>query len=457
MGGYDETPASMGDDLRDFAMSGLVNMAGGCCGSTPPHIAAIAAACEGVRPHEVQPPCTLMRLSGLEPLIFTDTIGFVNVGERCNIAGSRAFKNMIMKGEYEKALAVARAQVENGAQVLDFNFDEGLLDGEAAMKRFLFLAVSDPDITRVPIMIDSSKFHILEAGLQCVQGKCIVNSISLKEGEETFLKQARLIKKFGAAVVVMAFDEEGQAATKEDKVRICTRAYNLLREKVDFPPWDIIFDPNILTICTGIAEHNTYALDFMEATREIKRTLPYCKISGGLSNLSFSFRGLEHIREAMHSAFLYHTIQCGMDMAIVNAGALPVYSDIPKDLLELIENAIFNRSPEATEALLKRAEHDKENKAAGGVKDAKKAEEWRALPVTERLSHALVKGITEYIIEDVEECRQSMARPLHVIEGPLMAGMSRVGDLFGSGKMFLPQVSSQAHACCNCDSKLERA
>jgi len=443
MGGYDETPESMYESLRDFASNGLVNMAGGCCGTSPEHIAAIARACEGCRPHEVQPPCTMMRLSGLEPLILTDEVRFVNIGERCNIAGSRAFKRLILNGEYEKALAIARAQVENGAQVLDFNFDEGLLDGEAAMKKFLFLSVSDPDITKVPIMIDSSKFPIIEAGLQCVQGKCIVNSISLKEGEETFIRHARLIKQYGAAVVVMAFDEQGQAATKEDKVRICTRAYNILRNEVDFPPWDIIFDPNILTICTGIPEHNNYAVDFLDATREIRRTLPHCHVSGGLSNLSFSFRGLEHIREAMHSAFLYYAITAGMDMAIVNAGALPVYTDIPKDLLELVENSILNKSPEATEALLKRAESDKENKT-GAVKDPKKAQEWRSLPINERLSHALVKGIVEFIVEDTEEARLQAARPLHVIEGPLMAGMGIVGDLFGSGKMFLPQVIKSA-------------
>jgi 5-methyltetrahydrofolate--homocysteine methyltransferase len=385
----------------------------------------------------------MMRLCGLEPLTITPNINFVNIGERCNIAGSRAFKNMIMKGEYEKALSVARSQVESGAQILDFNFDEGLLDGEMAMKRFLLLAVSDPDITRIPIMVDSSKFHILVEGVKCLQGKCVVNSISLKEGEEAFLANARLIKKFGAAVVVMAFDEEGQAATKFDKVRICTRAYKLLTEKIDFPPWDIIFDPNILTICTGIPEHNNYAVDFIEATREIRATLPHCHISGGLSNLSFSFRGLEHIREAMHSVFLYYAIKAGMDFGIVNAGALPVYTDIPKDLLELCENAILNKSPEATEALLARAEYDKEHKS-GNVKDAKQAEAWRALPVAERLSHALVKGIVEYIVQDTEECRLTVERPLHVIEGPLMAGMSTVGDLFGSGKMFLPQVIKSA-------------
>jgi len=443
MGGYDESPKASYTSMRDFSTSGLVNMAGGCCGTTPPHIAEIARACEGVRPREIQPTCNLTRLSGLEPLILSSNINFVNVGERCNIAGSRAFKNLIMKGEYEKALAVARAQVESGAQVLDFNFDEGLLDGEAAMKKFLLLAVSDPDITRVPIMVDSSKFHILVEGLKCVQGKCIANSISLKEGEKVFLENAALMKKFGAAVVVMAFDEEGQAATKADKVRICTRAYKLLTERLDFPPWDIIFDPNILTICTGIPEHNGYAVDFIEATREIKRTLPHCHVSGGLSNLSFSFRGLEHIREAMHSVFLYHAIAAGMDMGIVNAGALPVYTDIPKDLLELCDNAIMNKSPEATEALLKRAEFDKENKS-GNVKDAKKAEEWRSLPVSERLSYALVKGIVEFIVPDTEECRLTMERPLHVIEGPLMTGMSTVGDLFGSGKMFLPQVIKSA-------------
>lgn len=444
MGGYDETPEQFYGHIRDFAVSGLINMAGGCCGTGPKHVAQIAKACEGVVPRAPAKPAGFMRLSGLEPLDFTSTIGFANIGERCNIAGSRAFKNMIMKGEYEKALAVARAQVENGAQILDINMDDGLLDGEAAMRKFLNLCVSDPDITKLPIMVDSSKFHIIEAGLQCLQGKCIVNSISLKGGEEEFIKQATIVKRYGAAVVCMAFDEEGQAATKDDKIRICKRAYDILVDKVGFPPHDIIFDPNILTICTGIPEHNNYAVDFIEATREIKRLCPGCHISGGLSNLSFSFRGLEHIREVMHSVFLYHAIKAGMDMAIVNAGALPVYSDIPKDLLELCENAILNTSPEATEKLLARAEADKENKVSGAVKDPKKAEEWRSLPVGERLAHALVKGIVDYIVQDTEEARQSLPRPLHVIEGPLMSGMSVVGDLFGQGKMFLPQVIKSA-------------
>ncbi len=444
MGGYDESAEDMKNDLTDFAVSGFINFAGGCCGSTPVHIKAICKGIAGVKPRVPRPEYKNLRLSGLEPFYFSENIRFANVGERCNIAGSRDFKKKIMDGKYESALAVALKQVEEGAIILDVNMDEGLLDGQYAMCRFLNFIMSEPGICKIPIMIDSSKFHIIEAGLQCVQGKCIVNSISLKGGEAEFIRQALIIKRFGAAVVVMAFDEDGQAADEASKVRICTRAYNILVNQVGFPPWDIIFDPNILTICTGIVDHNNYGMDFINATRTIKNTLPYCRVSGGLSNLSFSFRGLEKIREAMHSVFLYHAISAGMDMGIVNAGALPVYTDIESKLLQLCEDAILNRKEDSTDKLLARAEEEKEAladaKNAGGAKTAKVMDAWRALPVNERLTHALVKGIVQYIDVDTEEARLATQRPLHVIEGPLMAGMSVVGDLFGSGKMFLPQV-----------------
>eukprot|EP00457_Paulinella_chromatophora_P000449 gb/GEZN01000449.1/.p1 GENE.gb/GEZN01000449.1/~~gb/GEZN01000449.1/.p1 ORF type:complete len:1289 (-),score=253.11 gb/GEZN01000449.1/:520-4386(-) len=442
MGGYDEKPAQMYADLKDFCDSGLVNLVGGCCGSTPPHIEAIArAAKESTKVRKPQPLCKEMRLSGLE-LFTLKGINFVNIGERCNIAGSRMFKRLITSGKYDDALAVARAQVEEGAQVIDINLDDGMIDGVVAMRKFLNLIMSEPAISKVPMVIDSSKFAILEAGLQCVQGKCIVNSISLKNGEAEFLRHGRLLKQYGAAVVVMAFDEEGQAADAKRKIEICTRAYNLLVKEVDFPPWDIIFDPNILTICTGIEEHNTYALDFIEATKTIRETLPHCHISGGLSNLSFSFRGLERIREAMHSVFLYHAIKVGMDFGIVNAGALPVYTDIEPDLLKLCEDAIFNKTPDATENMLNKAEEEK-LKGPGAAK-AVKVDAWRDFPIEKRLEHALVKGITSHIELDTEEARAAMQKPLLVIEGPLMAGMSVVGDLFGAGKMFLPQVIKSA-------------
>jgi 5-methyltetrahydrofolate--homocysteine methyltransferase len=447
MGGYDEKPEDLAKAIRGFAKEGLINIVGGCCGTTPDHIQAIATYVKGVQPRAPQPKCPYMRLSGLEPLILTPEKGFINVGERCNIAGSRRFKNLILKGKYDEALEVARKQVEEGAMVVDVNMDDGLLDGYAAMSRFLRLAVTEPEISKVPFMIDSSKYGIILEGLKVVQGKCIVNSISLKGGEDEFLAQAREIKRHGAAVVVMAFDEQGQAATKDDKIRICTRAYRLLVDKIDFPPEDIIFDPNILTIATGIDEHNNYAVDFIEATRVIKQTLPGAKVSGGLSNLSFSFRGLENIRESMHSAFLFYAIQAGMDMAIVNAGALVVYDDIPKDLLILLEDAILNRNKQATEKLLERAEKERtelDEKKKGGGKVSKDAQEWRSLPVDQRLAHALIKGLVEFIDQDVEEARHMFSRPLHVIEGPLMKGMSVVGDLFGKGKMFLPQVIKSA-------------
>jgi len=447
MGEYSQKPSETYNFIRDFCTSGFVNIVGGCCGTTPEHIAETYRATLDVTPRQVPEPYPNLRLSGLECLEFRDDMNFVNVGERCNIAGSIQFKKMILAGDYEKALKVARQQVEDGAQIIDINMDDGMLDGEAAMTRFLRLVVTEPNISKVPIMIDSSKFHIIRAGLKNVQGKCIVNSISLKNGEEEFLAQAREILKYGAAVVVMAFDEKGQAALKEDKVRICKRAYDLLTQKLNFPPWDIIFDPNILTICTGMPEHNNYAVEFIEAVKEIKRLCPHAKCSGGLSNLSFSFRGIEKIRQAMHSVFLYHAIkEAKLDMAIVNAGALPIYTEIEPDLLALCEDAILNRTEEATENLMKRAELEREKAKEGGsqTKTAKSADEWRNQDVVERLAYALVKGIVDYIEQDTEEARLKAARPLDVIEGPLMGGMSQVGDLFGAGKMFLPQVIKSA-------------
>ncbi|KAI8369611.1 methionine synthase [Radiomyces spectabilis] len=443
MGEYDESPEAMAKNVEPFAQEGLVTIVGGCCGTTPDHIKAVAEVCRKYPPRpKPKKNDDVMLLSGLEVLRVNEMTGFVNVGERCNVAGSRKFCRHILKGEYEDALAIARSQVENGAQVVDCNFDEGLLDGKAAMTRFLNLISSDPDCARVPLMVDSSNFAVIEAGLKCAQGKCIVNSISLKEGEEEFIKKAKIIKRFGAAVVVMAFDEVGQAAEADRKVEICTRSYRILVDKVGFNPYDIIFDPNILTIATGMEEHNNYGVEFIEACRIIKQTLPGAKISGGVSNLSFAFRGMDKVREAMHSVFLFHAVKVGMDMGIVNAGFLTVYDDIPKDLLELCENAVWNRDPEVTEKLLEYAKSHS--------KDAKKdedLEEWRAWPVTERITHALVKGIMKYILEDTEEARQDKAkypRALNVIEGPLMAGMNVVGDLFGKGKMFLPQVIRSA-------------
>lgn len=438
-GGFDETPELMAADLREFAGNGWLNIVGGCCGSTPEHVAVIAGAVRDLPPHTVIEPDHATRLSGLEPLTIRPELNFVNVGERTNVTGSPKFSRLIREDRFEEALAVARQQVEGGAQLIDVNMDEALLDSENVMVRFLNLIASEPDICRVPIMIDSSKWSVIEAGLQCVQGKGVVNSISLKEGEETFKEQARLVKRYGAAVVVMAFDETGQADTIDRKVGICTRAYRILTEDVAFPPQDIIFDPNILTVATGIEEHNDYAVNFIEAVRQIKATLPHCKTSGGVSNISFSFRGNNVVREAMHAAFLYHAIRAGLDMAIVNAGQLGVYEEIPKDLLELVEDVLLNRRPDATERLVDFAETVKQEGKA-----AVKADAWREGSVEARLSHALVKGIVEYIDEDVEEARQQYNRPLKIIEGPLMDGMNVVGELFGAGKMFLPQVVKSA-------------
>ena len=438
-GGYDDSPESMAESIGEFAESGFLNIAGGCCGTTPEHIAAIADAVADKAPRTVSDPTPYCILSGLEPLRFDDVTGFVNVGERTNVAGSARFKKLIMNGEYETALEVARQQVENGAQIIDVNMDEAMLESEEAMETFLKLVASEPSISRVPIMIDSSKWSVIETGLKCVQGKAIVNSISLKEGEEPFREQAREIMRYGAAVVVMAFDEQGQADTVERKVEICSRAYRILTEEIDFPAEDIIFDPNIFAVATGIEEHNDYGVAFIEACRQIKNTLPGAKVSGGLSNLSFSFRGNEPVREAIHSVFLYHAIQAGMDMAIVNAGQLAVYADIPAELRDPVEDVVLNRRPDATDRLLEIAETFK-----GGGKKREIDLSWRESPVGKRLEHALVEGITDYIIEDTEEARLIADRPIDVIEGPLMDGMNVVGDLFGSGQMFLPQVVKSA-------------
>lgn len=449
--GFPETPESMAPQLREWVQSGWLNIVGGCCGTTPEHIRAIAEAVRGCAPR-IFPPGTArapralpgeealpLHLSGLEALDVTPDFGFVVVGERTNITGSPKFSKLILADDFEGALVVARHQVEGGANILDVNMDEGMIDSEAAMTRFLHLFGSEPDISRLPIMIDSSKWSVIEAGLKCVQGKGVVNSISLKAGEEEFLRQARLVRRYGAAVIVMAFDERGQADTLERKTEICARAYRLLTEQAGFPPNDIIFDPNILTVATGIEEHNGYAVAFIEATRWIKQNLPGARVSGGVSNISFSFRGNNTVREAMHSAFLYHAIRAGLDMAIVNAGQLAVYEEIEPALRGLVEDVLFNRRPDSTERLVDFAEGVK---AKGKVAPVDKA--WRSAPVEERLSHALVKGIIDYIEVDTEEVRQKSARPLDVIEGPLMAGMSVVGDLFGSGKMFLPQVVKSA-------------
>lgn len=440
-GRYDESPEAMARQIGRFADEGLVNVVGGCCGSTPDHIRAIADAVRGKPPRSIPDVPRLMRLSGLEPFTLTTEIPFVNVGERTNVTGSVRFRKLITSGDYAAALDVARDQVINGAQIIDINMDEGLIDSERAMVEFLNLIAAEPDIARVPVMIDSSKFSIIEAGLKCVQGKPLVNSISMKEGEEAFLHQARLVRAYGAAVVVMAFDEAGQADTLERKVGICTRAYNLLTKTVGFPPEDIVFDPNIFAVATGIEEHNGYGVAFIEATRQIISTLPHVHISGGVSNLSFSFRGNEAVREAMHAVFLYHTIQAGMDMGIVNAGQLAVYESIDLELRDACEDVVLNRRHDATDRLLVLAERFKGN----GGREAKAQDlAWRDKPVADRISHALVNGITEFIDVDVEEARLAVARPLHVIEGPLMAGMNVVGDLFGAGKMFLPQVVKSA-------------
>jgi 5-methyltetrahydrofolate--homocysteine methyltransferase len=443
--GFDLQPADMGRYLGEFAAGGLVNIAGGCCGNTPEHIAAIARALDGKPPRPIAPqaaPSRPLRLSGSQP--FTQQEGvYMMIGERTNVAGSPKFAKLVKEGKYDEAVSIARQQVENGANVIDICMDEGMIDGVAAMSRFLQLLASEPEVAKVPFMVDSSKWEVIEAGLRCLQGKGIVNSISLKEGEEKFRHHARIVRKYGAAVVVMAFDEQGQAATYEDKIRICRRAYDILVNEVGFPPEDIIFDPNILTVATGMEEHNNYAVDFINATRWIKANLPGAKVSGGVSNISFSFRGNNKVREAMHSAFLFHAIAAGMDMGIVNAGMLEVYEEIEPTLKVLVEDVLLNRRPDATERLVELGEKLKAE-SAGEAAGEKKAEEWRGGTVEERLSHALVKGIDAYIDVDTEEARAKLGRPLSVIEGPLMAGMSVVGDLFGSGKMFLPQVVKSA-------------
>ena len=440
-GGYDETPAQMAAVARDFAQAGFLNILGGCCGTTPAHIAAMAAAVADLPPRRIPAITPCLRLAGLEPYNLCPGDLFLNVGERTNVTGSRAFARMILEGRYEDALAVARQQVENGAQVIDINMDEGMLDAVAAMTRFLNLIASEPDIARVPIMIDSSKWEVIEAGLKCAQGKCIVNSISMKEGEAKFREQARLALRYGAAVVVMAFDEAGQADTYARKTEICQRAYKILVDEVGFPAEDIIFDPNIFAIATGIEEHANYAVDFIEATRWIKQHLPHAKVSGGVSNVSFSFRGNDHVREAIHTVFLYHAIQAGMDMGIVNAGMLGVYDELEPQLREHVEDVVLNRRADAGDRLVEFAEQFRgKKKDEAGVED----QAWRNAAVEERLAHALVKGITTYIVEDTEEARLKVDHPLKVIEGPLMAGMNVVGDLFGAGKMFLPQVVKSA-------------
>ncbi|MFN3841724.1 MAG: methionine synthase [Rehaibacterium terrae] len=442
-GEYDESPETMAGTLREFAEAGLLNIVGGCCGTTPAHIAAIAEAVRGLPPRAVPSLPRHTRLAGLEPFVIGPQTNFVNVGERTNVTGSAQFRKLIAEGRYEDAVAVARQQVENGAQVLDVNMDEGMLDSEAAMTRFLHLIAAEPDIARIPVMIDSSSFRVIEAGLKCLQGKGIVNSISLKEGEDEFLRQARRVLRYGAAVVVMAFDEQGQADTLARKVAICTRAYRLLVDEAGFAPEDIIFDPNIFAIATGIAEHDNYAVDFIEATRTIRATLPHCHVSGGVSNVSFSFRGNNAVREAIHAVFLYHAIAAGMDMGIVNAGALPIVDDLDPELRERVEDVVLNRRADATERLLEIAGRYKAGTRDPGSGTREKLA-WRELPAAERLKHALVHGIDEYVEADTEEARLQFDRPLEVIEGPLMAGMNVVGDLFGAGKMFLPQVVKSA-------------
>ena len=438
-GAYDEMPHETAHLVDDFISSGFVNIVGGCCGTTPEHIGCIAEKAKKAEPRKIPIIEPYMRLSGLEPVTITPESIFVNVGERTNITGSPKFSKLILGGDYEAALAVALQQVEGGAQVIDVNMDEGMLDSEAAMTKFLNLIASEPDIAKLPIMVDSSKWSVIENGLKCLQGKGIVNSISLKEGEEKFKESARKIMQYGAAIVVMAFDEQGQADNYERRTEICKRSYDILVDEVGFPPQDIIFDPNILTVATGLEEHNNYAVDFINATRWIKQNLPYAKVSGGVSNISFSFRGNNTVREAMHSAFLYHAIQAGLDMGIVNAGMLEVYQEIPPELLERVEDVLLNRREDATERLVEYADTIK-SKGKEVVRD----EEWRKGTVEERLSHSLVKGIVEYLDDDVEEARQKYARPIQVIEGPLMDGMNIVGDLFGAGKMFLPQVVKSA-------------
>ena len=450
-GAYDHSPEFMAATLKEFAQEGLVNVVGGCCGTTPAHIAAIVDALSALPPRKVKSPQHLTCLAGLEPLVIGPGSLFVNIGERTNVTGSARFRRLITEGKYEEALEVARSQVEGGAQMLDVNMDEGMLDSAEAMRKFLLLLAVEPDIAKLPVMIDSSRWEVIEAGLQCLQGKCVVNSLSLKEGEGEFLRRARLVRKYGAATVVMAFDEEGQADTFERKVSICTRAYRLLRERVDFPPEDIILDPNIFALATGMEEHRNYGVDFIEAVRFIKNHLPYAKTSGGISNLSFSFRGNERIRRAMHTAFLYHAIRAGLDMGIVNPGQLDVYDEIPRDLLERVEDVILNRRPDATERLLEIVP------LYSGSDQMQEAEDpaWRKGSVRERLVHSLIRGITSFIEADVEEARKELGTALRVIEGPLMEGMNQVGELFGSGKMFLPQVVKSARVMKQAVSYLE--
>ena len=440
LGGFDETPEAMAAVLGEFAREGWLNIIGGCCGTTPAHIAAIAAAVSQYPPRKPPAPPRRSRYSGLEQLELRPESSFTVIGERTNVTGSRAFARLIKEERYEEAVSVARQQVENGANIIDVNVDEGMLDGPAVMTKFLTLLSSEPDVARVPVMIDSSRFEVLEAGLKCLQGKGIVNSISLKEGEEAFLRQARTIRRYGAAVVVMAFDEEGQATDIERRVSICQRAYRLLTEQAGFPAEDIIFDPNILTVATGIEEHNRYCINFLEATRRIKESMPLVRVSGGVSNISFSFRGNDAVREAMHSAFLYHAIRAGMDMGIVNAGQLAVYEDIDPVLLERIEDVLFDRRPDATDRLIEHAETVKKRDPG----ELAKADAWRSLDVEGRLAHALVKGLVDHVEEDLEDARKQYATSLEIIEGPLMRGMQTVGDLFGEGKMFLPQVVKSA-------------
>lgn len=449
-GEYEETPDQMAKTISEFAREGFLNIVGGCCGTTPDHIKALAASLEGIAPRTVPTLAKACRLSGLEPLIIDDNSLFVNVGERTNVTGSIRFAELIRNDDYTAALEVARDQVLNGAQVIDINMDEGMLDAEAAMKKFLNLIAAEPDIARVPIMIDSSKWSVIEAGLKHIQGKGIVNSISLKDGEVAFIEKAQLARRYGAAIVVMAFNEEGQADTEERKIEICTRCYNILTQQVGFPPEDIIFDPNIFAVATGMEEHNGYGVAYINAVKRIKQELPFALVSGGVSNVSFSFRGNNPIREAIHAAFLYHAIQAGMDMGIVNAGNLAIYEDIPKDLLNLIEDVLLDRNPDATERLLEVAASVK-----GQVKTSTEDLSWREKSVSERLTYALVKGINQYIVEDAEIARIELGDPLKVIEGPLMDGMNVVGDLFGVGKMFLPQVVKSARVMKQAVAHLE--
>ncbi|KWU02101.1 methionine synthase [Vibrio toranzoniae] len=452
-GEYDLSPEEMAEHVKEWAESGFLNLIGGCCGTTPEHIRQMAEAVEGLTPRQLPDLPVSCRLSGLEPLTITKESLFVNVGERTNVTGSARFKRLIKEELYDEALSVAREQVENGAQIIDINMDEGMLDAEACMVKFLNLCASEPEISKVPVMVDSSKWEVIEAGLKCIQGKGIVNSISLKEGKAKFVEQAKLVRRYGAAVIVMAFDEVGQADTRERKVEICTNAYHILVDEVGFPPEDIIFDPNIFAVATGIDEHNNYAVDFIEAVGDIKRDLPHAMISGGVSNVSFSFRGNNYVREAIHAVFLYHCFKNGMDMGIVNAGQLEIYDNVPEDLRNAVEDVVLNRRDDSTERLLDMATEYLE-RAVGKVED-KSALEWRTWPVEKRLEHSLVKGITDFIIEDTEEARVNASRPIEVIEGPLMDGMNVVGDLFGEGKMFLPQVVKSARVMKQAVAHLE--